>query len=124
MREAVAYGPQSMTAEEINIGLLKVWRQVIVQLLLQVHDSILVQYPEELEHIIIPKVMELLCITLTLTAGRKFTVPVEAKVGWNYGDVVYDEKGKITSNPHGLVAWKGKDKRKRPRGIIEWLNGK
>lgn len=125
MREAVAYGPQSMTAEQINIGLLRVWRKYPeVQLLLQVHDSILLQYPEELEDVIIPEILALLKVTLSLTAGRKFTVPVEAKIGWNYGDVSYDSKTKKTINPSGLKKWKGKDKRKRPKGIIEWLNGK
>ncbi len=122
MREAVAYGPQSMTAEEINIGLLRVWRTDLVQLLLQVHDSILVQFPEELEDEIVPQILKLLEVTLTLTAGRKFTVPVEAKTGWNYGDVSYDEKGKPTKNSFGLAKWKGHDKRSRPKGIQEWLN--
>ena len=122
MREAVAYGPQSMTAEQINIGLLRIWRKYPeIQLLLQVHDSILLQYPEELEDKIIPAVLKLLEVTLKLTAGRSFTVPVEAKVGWNYGDVSY-AKDKTAINPYGLAKWKGKDKRSRPKGIIEWLS--
>ena len=50
IREAVAYSPQSMTADEINTGILNLWRSNRVQLLVQVHDSILFQYPEEQEN--------------------------------------------------------------------------
>jgi len=43
-----------------------------------------------------------------LVAGRMFTVPLEAKVGWNWGD--YDEK----KNPYGLKKWKGREDREAP----------
>lgn len=105
-REAVAYSPQSMTAEEINKGMLEVWRQKKVQLLVQVHDSILFQYPQELEHLIIPWALKLLRIPLILKRDREFVVPTEAKIGWNWGD--YSAK-----NPDGLMKWKGGDDRKR-----------
>ena len=57
LREAIAYAPQSMTADEIDLGLLSLWRSNRVQLLLQVHDSILFQYPEEQENVIIPRLL-------------------------------------------------------------------
>lgn len=106
IREAVAFCPQSMTAEEINMGMLAVWRANRVQLLCQVHDSILFQYPEELEDEILPWALETLRIPLTLPRERKFIVPTEAKVGWNWGE--FDK-----ANPDGLIKWKGGDDRKR-----------
>ena len=106
-REAVAFAPQSMTAEEINIGIMNLWRQNKVELLIQVHDSILFQYPEEQEDEIIPWALEGLKAPLTLARGREFVVPTEAMTGWNWG--YYDS----TDNPDGLKKWKGSDARTR-----------
>lgn len=125
IREAIAYSPQSMTAEEINRGMVELWRgDNRIQLLAQVHDSILFQFPEEAEDEIIPWALEKLRVYLTLVAGRQFFVPVEAKVGWNWGDVEYFSKstapspdliGAVKDNPDGLIKWKGGDARKRQR---------
>jgi DNA polymerase I-like protein with 3'-5' exonuclease and polymerase domains len=106
IREAVAYSPQSMTAEEINIGLLNLYRANKVQLLVQVHDSVLFQYPEELEDIIVPWALKILRVPLILKRDREFIVPTEAKVGWNWGD-------KSIENPDGLIKYKGHDDRRR-----------
>ena len=95
-----------MTAEEINIGMLNVWRGNRVQLLVQVHDSILFQYPEEEEDEIIPWVLSQLRVPLRLAGDRDFYVPAEAKVGWNWGDWSED-------NIDGLKKRKGGDDRKR-----------
>jgi len=73
-----------MTADEIDTGLLKLWRLNICQLLVQVHDSILIQYPEELEDVILPQAIAVLKTKLVLEKGREFIVPVDAKVGWNW----------------------------------------
>ena len=105
-RDAVAHAPQSMTAKEINTGILNLWRGNRVQLLMQVHDSILFQYPEEQEDEIIPWALEQLKVYLELKRGRKFFVPVDAKTGWNWGNESID-------NPDGLKKWKGSDSRKR-----------
>jgi DNA polymerase I len=106
LREAVAYSPQSMTADEIDTGILNLWRANRVQLLVQVHDSILFQYPEELENEIVPWALETLKAPLDLIGGRRFVVPTEAKVGWNWGE-------RHDNNPDGLIKWKGSDSRKR-----------
>lgn len=106
LREATAYQPQSMTSDEINLGILRLWRANRVQLLMQVHDSILFQYPEEQENEIIPWALETLRTHLTLEKGRDFVVPTEAMVGWNWGYVGDD-------NPDGLKKWKGGDERTR-----------
>lgn len=106
LREAIAYEPQSMTADEVDTGLLNIWRANRVQLLIQVHDSILFQYPEEQENEIIPWALEALRAPLILAKGREFCVPTEAKLGWNWGEY-------SSANPDGLVKWKGSDLRKR-----------
>ncbi len=105
-RMAVAYQPQSMTADEINRGILNLWRANRVELLVQVHDSILFQFPEEQEDEIVPWALEALKTHLTLARGRDFYVPTEAQVGWNWGYVSDD-------NPDGLKKWRGGDSRKR-----------
>lgn len=105
-RVAVAHCPQSMTAKEINTGILNLWRADRVQLLVQVHDSILFQFPEEQEDEIVPWALEALKAPLTLAKGREFVVPTDAATGWNWGYHSPD-------NPDGLHKWKGHDNRKR-----------
>src|SRR5215471_13581409 len=50
LKQAVAHMGQSMTADEMNHAMMALWRLNIAQLLLQVHDSILIQYPEDREN--------------------------------------------------------------------------
>lgn len=101
LREAIAYAPQSMTADEIDTGILNIWRHLPqVQLLIQVHDSILFQYPAHLEDTIVPTALDLLTIKMQLKRGREFYVPAEAKIGWNWADAA-------TDNESGLIKWKG-----------------
>lgn len=108
IREAIAYEPQSLTADEIDTALLNLFRSNRVQLLAQVHDSLLFQFPEELEDEIVPWAVALARKKIILEKGREFVVPTEAKVGWNWGDQSAD-------NPDGLVKFKGHDTRKRER---------
>lgn len=109
IREAVAYEPQSMTADEINTGMIELWRLGICELLLQVHDSLVVQYPEELEDEIVPVILRTVERSLILARDRKFTISCDAQVGWNLG--MYGE-----DNPDGLRGYNPGDKgRKRFR---------
>lgn len=103
IREAVAYSPQSMTAEEINQGMLQLWKANICQLLLQVHDSLLFQFPEDFD--IIPQALDLVKVPILLDNGREFLVPPDARVGWNWADQEIDEAGKVVGNELGLRAW-------------------
>lgn len=108
-RKAIAYCPQSMTGEQIDRGLLQIWRRFReVQLLNQVHDSILFQLPFRRHEELIPEVLKTMQVTIELKGGRAFTVPLEAAGGWNWG--YYDE----TNNKYGLTKWKGKEGRERP----------
>lgn len=107
IRQAIAYEPQSITADTIDRGLLSVWRTNDVQLLLQVHDSILFQFPEELEHKIVPKMLALVEQTVELSEGRPFIIPAEAKTGWNWSD--------DPSDPDSLRKFKDHYARRRQR---------
>jgi DNA polymerase-1 len=94
-REAFAYQPQSMTADEVDTGLLQLWKEHKLWFHMQVHDSLLCQFPEEREDEIVPWAVETMRVPLILAKGREFVVPVEAKTGWNWSE--YSE-----SNPRGL----------------------
>lgn len=107
LREAIAYSPQSMTADEIDTGILNIWREAKrydIQMLVQVHDSILAQVPVDAVNEAVPAMMEWMQAPLLLEGGRKFVVPIEAKVGFNWGD--FDPA--TGRNPDGLRKWKGK----------------
>ncbi|KKK96270.1 hypothetical protein LCGC14_2664430, partial [marine sediment metagenome] len=110
LREGIAYVPQSMVADILNLGLWRVWKELgtwfnTVQLLAQVHDAILIQYSEEVEAEVLPIVCALLEIPVT-HGGRTMAIPTDVAVGWNWGHAS-DE------NPDGLEEWKGSDERRR-----------
>lgn len=117
LREAIAYSPQSMTADEIDTGILQIWREAPkfdVQMLVQVHDSILFQCPVDKVNEVVPWAMELMKAPITLKDGRKFVVPIEAKVGYNWGDYQPPNKqGVGEKNVDGLRKWKGEWTRER-----------
>lgn len=111
-RKAIAYEPQSMTGEQIDRGLLAVWRKFPeVNLLNQVHDSILLQLPFARSEELAPEILKCMTVTLVLKGGRQFAVPLDAAGGWNWG---YFDKKKPGLNPHGLSGWKGKEMRQPP----------
>lgn len=123
IREAIAYDPQGSVGDILNQDMLYVWRANIVQLLLQIHDAILIQYPEKDEEVILPQVLKLMENPLELKHDRQLLIPNEAKVGWNWGEYccgeVNSEKCKNcptkTMNLDGLRKWKGTDDRRRTR---------
>lgn len=87
LREAIAFLPQSTTADRMNLGLWRVWRYMPeVQLLAQTYDSITFQFPEHLDETeVIGRALELIRVDLTSPSGRLYWVPGEAKVGLNWG---------------------------------------
>lgn len=108
LREAIAYCGQSPTADEIDTGILQIWRaakRFDAQLLVQVHDSILLQVPVANVNDAVPELVRLMHAPILLAGDREFVVPIEAKVGFNWGD--YDPS-KPELNPDGLRKWKGK----------------
>ena len=105
LREAIAYDPQSSTADEIDTGIMNLWRgakQFDIQMLVQVHDSILAQVPIDAASDAVVWMQKTMEAPLMLKHDRRFVVPIEAKVGFNWGD--FDK----TKNIDGLNKWKGK----------------
>ena len=113
VREAIAYNPQGSVGDILNRGMLNVWRLGIVQLLLQIHDAILIQYPEHLEDEVLPKVLKTIQVPVELNKDRVLVIPSEAQVGWNWAKA--DDKKKFfkDGNPDGLKGYTGGDTRKR-----------
>ena len=86
--------------------MLQIWKANVVQLLMQIHDAILVQYPEGKEEEIIPRLRELIRFPIQLKHGRTFEIPYEVKTGWNWADC-------SNENPKGLKKYNGRDSRSR-----------
>lgn len=117
LREAIAYLPQSTTADRMNLGMYKVWQKMPqIQLLAQTYDSITFQFDESADaDKIICEALELIKVELLAPNGRSYVVPGEAKVGWNWGYVVtqQDVDRAIAAgrkppklNVEGLAKWK------------------
>lgn len=101
LREAIAFLPQSTTADRMNLGLWRVWqRQPRCQLLAQTYDSITFQAPDDSSFSQeVASALENIKVTLSARNGRAYLVPGEAKVGWNWGNRNKD-------NDEGLEKWK------------------
>lgn len=119
IREAIAFGPQGAVGDILNMGMLRVWRLGICQLLLQIHDAILIQYPEEREDEILPQVLRAIEVSVPLNNGRTLIIPSEAQIGWNWAKQDVDQNkdsptyGQVIGNPDGLRKYKGHDPRRR-----------
>lgn len=113
LRAAIAYDPQGSVGDIMNTGLLNLWRANIpgLQILLQVHDALLIQYPEEQEEEIVSRAQQLLEVEVPLMNGRSLKIPTEAMTGWNWG-YARNDKGQVV-NPDGLEKYKGADTRTR-----------
>lgn len=125
LREAIAYSPQSVVGDLLNLALWRVWKFLPeVELLAQVHDSIVFQYREGMEETVLPRAMELASIPLTVQneAGEAMTItiPSDCKVGFNWADdEIKTSRGQTIKNPDGLVKWKPgrNDNRRRTPGL-------
>jgi DNA polymerase-1 len=115
LREAIAYDPQGSLADIVNRAMLNIWHTRDAVLMMHDHDALTVQYPEEEEDEIIPKILKQLEVPIILEHGRTLLIPYDAKVGYNKGD--YNS----TTNPQGLKDWNGHDSRKREKrlGILD-----
>lgn len=109
LREAIAFEPQSIQADFTNTWMRLVYENVPeAELLQQGHDSLLTQFDEANEDLVVRKVIE---CAAQVAFGREgefmFSIPVEASVGWNWGK--FDPKAKIheDGNPFGLTEYEG-----------------
>lgn len=131
LREAIAFMPQSTTADRTNLGLWRIWKRMPeVQVLAQTYDSVTFQYREDADEAeILSRALELMRVELIAPSGRSYVVPGEAKIGWNWGNAVSETdvaKAKAGGkrlprlNPGGLKKWspKSPDTRQRPSGSL------
>lgn len=107
LREGIAYEPQSIVGDLLNLGLWRLWYKMgnKIEVIAQVHDAVVFQYDENLEDEIIPAAIDCLRTVMQIE-GRDFSIPVEAMTGWNWAKAA-------TNNPDGLVVYNGHDNRKR-----------
>lgn len=110
LREAIAYDPQCSLAEIVNHAMLNIWHARDATLYMHDHDALTVQYPEEQEDEIIPKLLKQLEYPVQLQHGRELLIPYDCKTGWNRGDY-------SAANPAGLKDYKPGDQRKRPKEV-------
>lgn len=106
IRKALAFLAAAATADNINLGMWRIWRHMPeAQLLAQVHDAVYFQFPAHLQaEDIIPRAQRLLETRLTAPNGRTFIVPTDAKFGYNWGNYTPADPARGTSekNPRGL----------------------
>ena len=105
-KQGLSFLPQSAVADIINIAVWRVWKELeidgdeLVQLLAQVHDALLFQYPDGRTDDVIPQVMKLMTVPVPILGAdgkmRTARVETEAAIGKNWGK-------KNDSNPNGLV---------------------
>lgn len=106
LRSAIAYLFQSATADDLNLGLWRIWKHMgtRVQLLLQLHDALYFQFSlDDNEEDVIRSAQSLMDVKLT-KKGRDFIVPTEALTGFNLGHrYKLSDKGQLLDvNPRGL----------------------
>jgi len=114
LREAIAFGPQSATGIRLNLALWRIWRDMgrRIKIIAQVHDALYFLYREADEKELIEQALSLISIPMRDSkSDRTYTVPGEAKVGWNWGNFG-------PTNPDGLRKYKGApDERQRHTGL-------
>jgi DNA polymerase I-like protein with 3'-5' exonuclease and polymerase domains len=108
LKQAVAFLFQSATADDLNLGLWRLWNYMDlsgrIQLLLQLHDAVYFQYSlDDDEQDVITTAQKYLDVEL-FCGERKFIVPTEALIGFNFGHrFKLNATGKpIEVNPRGL----------------------
>jgi hypothetical protein len=106
-RKGMAFMQASPNADDINLGILRIWTHMKdrVQLLTQEHDAVYFQFREDdNEEEIIEEAQRHLKVEIPITKTRTFSVPTEAKTGWNKGvRWEIDKNGnKVEVNPRGL----------------------
>jgi DNA polymerase-1 len=110
-RQGLSLVPQSTVAHVLNLGLLRVWRdldlpeEALAQLMAQVHDAILGQWPKERRLEAARAVKERMLIPFQVRGFdgkvRVCTIPVEIMAGANWSKKnLKAEKGRL--NPGGM----------------------
>lgn len=87
VNEAIAYYPQSTVGDLLNLGIVRAYPNTPIgwKWLLQNHDSVLIQVPEDTDHMHLRKwFSHYFQIPLTIH-GETFIIPVDIKVGKDWG---------------------------------------
>lgn len=100
-KEGLAVRPQSMVGHIVSIGISRIWNELPeIQLLMQVHDAILFQFPKG-HYDLVYRAQNLMKIPVSVTGcdnkTRVMTIGVDAAVGHNWGH-------KSDKNPEGVAA--------------------
>lgn len=90
LREAIAFLPQSTTADRTNLVLWRIWKlEPEIRLLGQTYDSVLFEFPEGRDDLVEAALRHFQVVLWGPgrpgTSARRYMVPAEAKVGWNWG---------------------------------------
>lgn len=112
LREAIAYEPQSVVGDCLNLAAWRIWRhgrRLGVHLMAQLHDAVLIDYPDnpDFEPQIAAFVTSLMRTPLS-QGGDTFVIPNDFSSGWNWGK--FNER----SNPGGVRKLKAREDRSRP----------
>lgn len=86
LRDAVAYGPQSMVADILNLGMYRIWRDLEpkgLQLLAQVHDAVLFQVPNDQLHLA-DEAVRLMQYPILMPSGKLMQIGASANSGQDW----------------------------------------
>lgn len=86
LKEGLAYLPQSTVADITNQGLLNLYRRGH-EILLQVHDSVVLQCSDSQVGQVVEEVRECMTVPVEIN-GAMLTIPVDVKVGKNWKELV------------------------------------
>ena len=88
-KEALAFSPQSTVAQYINMGWMRFEALGYpARVLLQCHDSLLLEVDKALVDDLIPRLQECIEHPIVLTNGLIFTIPTDFEVGASYGKML------------------------------------
>lgn len=114
LRGAVAHQPQNLSVEVLNIGLWRMYTEMVLtqkgqfRIKAQVHDSILGQFPADKRDFYMPWAMK--CMDNPVEVhGRILRIPIDGKTGkaWIEQEIVENEDGTVTvMYPEGCVKYK------------------
>jgi DNA polymerase I-like protein with 3'-5' exonuclease and polymerase domains len=85
-RKAIAYGPQSLVADIISKGLIKVYAQLEPEVWVHamIHDALVVSMEEAKFDSLLPRVLDLMTVEVEVNS-RSMIIPVDAEIGHNWG---------------------------------------
>ena len=89
VRQALAYVPQSTVSDTINLGIINAWPNLPPEwrIMLQVHDSVIMQVPLEAEPMHVHKFIKHYFEIWIDINRQRFKIPVEIKVGPDWANM-------------------------------------